>query len=135
MIGVMNWPADHRDLLSSAVSQNGRLRALDLLQRGEITAAQANVMMVRAEGVRLVSNRLPRAVRQALDAAVRAGELGHLKKEGRQPEVYFLPQAKSKALTIRWREEQALLTCSRSARVSQRELDRYQGVACVERAP
>jgi len=57
---------------------------------GEITVDQANVEKVKMVRVLIVSH-LPSAVRKALDKAVKAGELGHIKKDGRKPEVYFHP--------------------------------------------
>lgn len=61
------------------------------LRLGEITAAEANVRMIQAERVRLIRGPMPRDVRSALNAAVKAGRLGHLKKDGFRPEAYFDP--------------------------------------------
>lgn len=71
--------------------QNDIERIEDKLQRGLITVAQANVEMVRVERVRLITNKLPREVRKALNEAVKKGALGHLKKDGYKPEAYFHP--------------------------------------------
>ncbi|HXS58512.1 MAG TPA: hypothetical protein VN726_20430 [Hanamia sp.] len=53
----------------------------DKLQRGELTAAQANVLMVQMEGVRVVRGKVMSDVRKALSEAVKNGELGHIKKD------------------------------------------------------
>ncbi|MDX3998495.1 hypothetical protein QYP02_36455 [Pseudomonas aeruginosa] len=47
----------------------------DLLHRGELTADQANVQMVRNDRFRMVINSLPASVRKALNAAVKTGAL------------------------------------------------------------
>ena len=70
--------------------QNDMERLKDQLERGLITAAEANVQKVRNERFLLVTH-LPRDVRSALNAAVRAGTLGHIKKEHLKPEAYFHP--------------------------------------------
>lgn len=53
----------------------------------------ANVAMIRMEGVRIIRGRVPACVRKELNAAVKAGALGHLKKDGLKPEAYFHPNA------------------------------------------
>lgn len=73
------------------LSQNGLENFQDLLERGEITADEANVEMVRAERVRLVMGSMPKQVRRALNEAVKCGRLGHYKKDGKKPEAYFHP--------------------------------------------
>ena len=73
------------------LTQNHIEHLQDLMERGEITADQANVEMVKMGRVRLVTGKLPAKVRKALNNAVKAGELGHLKKEGKKPEAYFHP--------------------------------------------
>jgi len=71
--------------------QNDIERITDKLQRGLITSGEANVEMVLVERFRIVKVKMPRAVRKALNEAVKIGTLGHLKKEGLKPEVYFHP--------------------------------------------
>lgn len=56
-----------------------------------MTVDQKNVAIVRAKRVELVTSRIPAAVRKALSAAVKAGELGHIKKDGHKPEAFFHP--------------------------------------------
>lgn len=72
------------------VNQNDIEALQDLIQRGEITADQANVEMVRIARVQVVKS-LPASVRSALNAAVKDGILSHKKKDGRKPEVYYHP--------------------------------------------
>jgi len=73
------------------LTQNHIEHLKDLLERGEITAEQANVEKVKMARVQLVTGRVPADVRRALNAAVRRGELAHWKKDGKKPEVYFHP--------------------------------------------
>ena len=73
------------------LTQNHIEHLQDLLERGEITAEQANVEKVRMARVQLVTGKLPAQIRKTLNAAVKRGELGHWKKDGRKPEVYFHP--------------------------------------------
>ncbi|MDY0072507.1 MAG: hypothetical protein RBR77_07635 [Thauera sp.] len=73
------------------LNQNDFEHIKDLLQRGEITSDQANVMMVLARRILLVTSPIPSNVRKALNAAVKRGELGRLKKDGHKPEAYYHP--------------------------------------------
>ncbi|PIF37882.1 hypothetical protein CLV01_3339 [Delftia sp. 60] len=72
------------------LSQNDFEHLKDKLNLGEMTAAEANVQKVRMQRVLLVS-RLTADVRRALNAAVKRGDLGHMKKDGHKPEAYFHP--------------------------------------------
>ena len=71
------------------LTQNEIERLKDLMELGELTADQANVEKVKIARVQMVINKLPAAVRKALNSAVRSGELGHLKKDGHKPETYY----------------------------------------------
>ena len=71
-------------------NQNDLEYLRDLIDRGEMTADEANVEKVRMERVLVVSS-LPRDVRSALNRAVKNGFLGHKKKDGLRPEVYYHP--------------------------------------------
>jgi hypothetical protein len=71
--------------------QNDIEHLVDMMQQGKMTAAEANVQMVRNERVKVVVNRLPREVRTALNNAVKSGVLGHMKKDKFRPEVYYHP--------------------------------------------
>lgn len=90
--------------------QNDVEHLQDLMQRGELTADQANVQMVRNERVRVVVNGLPANVRKALNAAVRAGELGRMKKDGHKPECYFHPTFEYLAKAERARREREVIS-------------------------
>jgi len=63
----------------------------DQMQQGKMNAAQANVEKVRWLRVELITCSVPCDVRKALNAAVKEGKLGHMKKDGRKPECYFHP--------------------------------------------
>ncbi|SDS78109.1 hypothetical protein SAMN05216496_2407 [Pseudomonas sp. Z003-0.4C(8344-21)] len=86
--------------------QNDIEHLQDLMQKGELTADQANVQMVRNERFRMVVNSLPASLRKALNAAVRSGELGHMKKDGHKPECYFHPTFEYLAKAERLKREQ-----------------------------
>ena len=73
------------------LDQNVLENIKDRRNRGLITAAQANVEIIKARRVYLVTGRVFADVRKALNAAVKAGELKHLKKDGRKPECYYHP--------------------------------------------
>lgn len=81
--------------------QTARETAQNLMQTKQLAAAEANVLMVQIEGVRIVSGKIPAEVRKALNAAVKAGELGHIKKEGLRPEAYHHKNARARALEER----------------------------------
>lgn len=66
-----------------------------------------NVSMIRVEGVRLCAGRIPREIRRELLDAVKAGALGHLKRDGLMPEAFFHPNSRAKALDARAREARA----------------------------
>lgn len=81
--------------------QNALEIATNKMQLGEITADQANVLIVQIMGVRLITTRLTADVRKALNAAVKSGELGHIKKEGKMPEAYHHKNGRARALEAR----------------------------------
>jgi hypothetical protein len=74
----------------SKLSQNDLEHLRDLVQRREITADEANVLKVRMARFSVVT-KLDANVRTVLNAAVKAGELGHKKKDGHKPELYYHP--------------------------------------------
>lgn len=76
------------------LTQNQQERLIDLMQRGELTADQANVEKIKMQRVSLVTCRIPAQVRKALNKAVKNGELGHIKKDGKKPEAYYHPDFK-----------------------------------------
>lgn len=75
--------------------------ALNKVQLGEISIDQANVLIVQIMGARLITGSIPASVRKSLNAAVRAGELGHIKKEGLKPEAYHHVNGRARALDAR----------------------------------
>ena len=80
--------------------QNDIEHLIDLMDLGKMTADEANVQMVRNQRVEEVT-KLPREVRSALNKAVKEKKLGHLKKDGIKPEVYFHPDFRDDAVEIR----------------------------------
>jgi hypothetical protein len=55
---------------------------------GNMNTDQANVYIVQLMGARIITGRIPSSVRKALNAAVKAGELGHIKRNDLKPEAY-----------------------------------------------
>jgi len=81
--------------------QNIIERITDKIEKAEISVLDGNVELVRAERIRLVNARVPAQVRRALNAAVKTGLLGHVKKDGHKPECYFHPSFKHMAIAAR----------------------------------
>ena len=54
-------------------------------------SSMPNVEMIRSRGERIVKGRIPRDVRTELLKGVNLGLLGHLKKDGLKPEIFFHP--------------------------------------------
>lgn len=104
--------------------QNDIEHLQDLMQRGELTAAQANVQMVRDQRYRMVINRLPADVRKALNEAVRSGLLGHMKKDGHKPECYFHPTFEYLANAERLKREREVISLRGTATVCMSDLVR-----------
>lgn len=73
------------------ISQNDIEYLKDMVSRGEISAAEANVELVLYSRVKLVTGKLPKDVRKSLNDAVKSGKLAHLKKDGYYPECYYHP--------------------------------------------
>jgi len=91
------------------LNQNDLEYLKDMLQRGKMTADQANVEKVRMARVQVVNSRIPVEVRKALNAAVNNGQLSHKKREGRKPEVYYHPNFEHLANAERNRVERETL--------------------------
>ncbi|WP_226000871.1 hypothetical protein [Paenibacillus sp. BJ-4] len=72
------------------LTQNDLEWLQDMVRRGEMSADRANVEKVRMARF-VVVKKLPAEVRSVLNAAVKDGELGHKKKDGHKPEVYYHP--------------------------------------------
>ncbi len=66
-----------------------------------------NVSNILCGGSRVIRGRVPAEVRAQLRAAVRAGVLGHLPKDGLKPEIYFHPDHKNMAKEIQYRYARA----------------------------
>jgi hypothetical protein len=73
------------------LNQNDLEQIQDLMQRGKMTADQANIELVRMARVRIIEGAMPANVRKVLNAAVKTGELKHKSKSGHKPEVYYHP--------------------------------------------
>lgn len=74
-----------------------------------------NVEMVLLVGVELITASMPREVRKQMNAAVKAGKLCHLKKEGHKPEAYFHPNSRQEAIHQRNKHEDAVRRISHGA--------------------
>ena len=90
------------------ISQNDMEYLKDMVERGEMTVDEANVEKVLTQRV-LVVKSLPKSVRVALNGAVGDGKLGHKKKEGRKPEVYYHPNFEYLANAERNRAEREMI--------------------------
>jgi hypothetical protein len=88
------------------INQNDLEYIKDLMTRGNMTADQANVEMVKMARVRVIINSVPASVRKALNDAVKSGELMHKCKSGKKPEVYYHPSFEHLANAERNRTEE-----------------------------
>lgn len=57
-----------------------------------------NVEQILCSATRIVRGRVPRGVRNELMAAVKAGVLGRLAKDGLKPEIFFHPDHRNGAI-------------------------------------
>lgn len=71
--------------------------AKDQVDRGNITADQANVEIIRMMGVREINGRISRETRRSLMDAVKKGELGRIAKTTYSPEFFFHPNSEWRA--------------------------------------
>lgn len=62
-----------------------------------------NTANIREAATRIIVGQVPARVRAELSAAVKAGYLGHLRKDGLLPEIYFHPDHKNDAIEMRKR--------------------------------
>jgi len=74
-----------------------------------------NVERVRAQSIMVVRGSIPREVRRELSAGVKAGVLGHLRKDGLKPEIYFHPDHQSGALERQKRDAARAIQCVAAA--------------------
>lgn len=70
-----------------------------------------NVVDILCRGSRVIAGRIPAQVRAQLRAAVKAGVLGHLKKDGLKPEIFFNPDHKHGAIERQKREAEYSVSC------------------------
>lgn len=96
------------------LSQNDLEYLQDAINLGKLTADEANVEKIRMQRVLIVKNSLPKHLRIVLNKAVEDGTLGHMKKEGRKPEVYYHPNFKHLATQERSKHEQEILNVLKS---------------------
>lgn len=70
-----------------------------------------NVQNILLQGSRVVYARIPAQVRKELMTAVKAGALGHLKKDGLKPEIFFHPDHKHGAVERQKNEAAYAISC------------------------
>jgi len=70
-----------------------------------------NVEQILAHAYRVVKGPIPARVRKELAAAVKAGVLGHLKKDGLKPEIFFHTDHKHGAIELQKREAAYSVSC------------------------
>lgn len=70
-----------------------------------------NVSNILASGSRVIRGRVPAQVRKELRAAVKAGVICHLPKDGLKPEVYFHPGRRVSVNDMREREALYAVKC------------------------
>jgi len=70
-----------------------------------------NVQNILIQATRVIRGRIPQQVRRELQAAVKAGALGHLKKDGLKPEIFFHPDHRHGAIERQKREAEYAANC------------------------
>ena len=70
-----------------------------------------NVQNILAAATRVIRGRIPSSVRKELSAAVKAGALGHLKKDGLRPEIFYHPDHRNGAIERQKREAEYAQRC------------------------
>jgi len=95
------------------LSQSEVNHLLHRVEIGEITAEEFNILKIRGERVKIIKTRIPQEIRRQYNAAVKRGELGHKKKEGYQPEVYYHPSFSHLVGEVRNRAERELRTATK----------------------
>ncbi len=93
----------------------------DQIDQGKMTVAEGNVYMVQMRGVVEVG-KLTKEVRQTLNAAVKNGELGHIKKEGLKPEVYYHKNSRAAALDYRNKAEREKIEAIRRVSLHHKDI-------------
>ncbi len=72
-----------------------------------------NVAQIRKQATRIIRGRIPAQVRKELANGVNLGLLGHAKKDGLKPEIYFHPDHKNGAIEMQKREAAYAIGCIR----------------------
>lgn len=70
-----------------------------------------NVTNILVQATRVIRGRIPQQVRAELRAAVKAGALGHLPKDGLKPEIFFHPDHRNGAIERQKREAGYSVQC------------------------
>lgn len=70
-----------------------------------------NVQNILVQATRVVRGKIPAQVRAELRRAVKAGVLGHLKKDGLKPEIFYHPDHKHGAVERQKREAEYSVGC------------------------
>lgn len=70
-----------------------------------------NVANILSSACRVIRGKVPASVRADLRAAVKDGVLGHMKKDGLKPEVFYHPSHRASAVEVREREAQYAVSC------------------------
>ena len=70
-----------------------------------------NVANIMASGSRTIRGKVPAQIRKQLRAAVKDGVLGHFRKDGLKPEVFYHPLHRASAIEIREREAAYAIKC------------------------
>jgi hypothetical protein len=70
-----------------------------------------NVEQILCQASRVIRGRIPAQVRKELSAAVKAGVLGRLPKDGLKPEIFFHPDHKNGAIERQRREAEYSIGC------------------------
>lgn len=82
-------------------TQNDIERLKDLMNTQGLSAEEANIELVRLIRFRMITTTVPVQIRRALNAAVKDGRLGHMKKDGHKPEAYYHPTFEYLAIEAR----------------------------------
>lgn len=78
---------------------------------GYTDAYGRNVANILKQATRVIGGPIPAQVRAELRAAVKAGVLGHLKRDGLKPEVFYHPDHKNGAIEAQRREAEYSVKC------------------------
>lgn len=70
-----------------------------------------NVEQIRKGATRVIRGKVPAQVRKELMAAVKAGRLGRLKRDGLKPEIFFHPDHRNGAIERQKREAAYAALC------------------------